>query len=238
MNGNRFFGPGISRLAPGSALSTDHLPRTALLVSRGVPRHLEAHLHRLEAGAAALGQAVDWLMGLGTDLAAWLASGHPPDVAALRLVLHPEAGLLSARLEPPPAAPQPCRLVLLPHPMTARQLDPTIRHKGLAGPWGRDILAQVSRLGAHDALLHWPDGTLAETAMAAVGIEVGNHLLVPPVEGRVTSLTERLDLPEWAQSHGLRIATTELTFALAAEGRVWCMNALRGFWPATLLRDH
>ena len=184
-----------------------------------------------------MSQPVDWVLAQQPDLAGWLESGNPPDEAALRLVLHPVAGLLSAQLEPPPAAPQPCRLAWLPHPMAARRHDPTVRHKGLAGPWGRDVLAQASWLGAQDALLHWPDGTLAETAMAAVAIEVAGDLLVPPVEGRVTSLTERLDLPEWAESRGLRIVTTRLTLPLAAEGRVWCMNALRGFWPATLLSD-
>jgi hypothetical protein len=71
--------------------------------------------------------------------------------------------------------------------------------------------------------------------MAAVGIELGGVLWMPPPEGRVASLAECLELPAWAQSRGLQIETAELHPSLALEGQLWCMNALRGFWPATLL---
>lgn len=235
MNVARQFGPGSSHQAPAGSSETDRRPRTALPVFGGVARHLEAHIERLEAGAKALGQPVDWLGGLRSDLVAWLEQAVGTEEAALRLVLDPGAALLSARLEPLPTAPRPCPLALLPHPLGARRLDPTLRHKGLGGPWGKDLLAQAQGLGAQDALLQWPDGSLAETSMAAVGIERGGVFWVPPPEGRVASLAERLELPGWAQARGLRIETAVLPPALAINGQVWCMNALRGFWPATLL---
>lgn len=235
MSGSRVFGPGMSRSPSKEFPGGDHMPRTALPVRGGIPHHLQAHLHRLETGAAALGQPVDWLQGLQTDLEAWLSSGNPLEAAALRLVLHPEAGLLSAWLESLPAAPQPCLLVLLPHPLGAQRLDPVVRHKGLMGPWGTDLLGEARRLGAQDALLQWPDGTLAETTIASVAIETEGALLVPPPEGRVASLTESLELPAWAQSRGLRIESAPLHAYMAAAGQLWCMNALRGFWPATLV---
>ena len=62
-------------------------PRTALPVVEGVPRHLEAHLARLEAGARHLGQRVDWLPTAGTALCRWLQTCVQPRHAALRLRL-------------------------------------------------------------------------------------------------------------------------------------------------------
>jgi branched-subunit amino acid aminotransferase/4-amino-4-deoxychorismate lyase len=150
-------------------------------------------------------------------------------------VLDPQAGLFSARLEALPFAQQPYRLAVMPHPLGDRQTDPTVCHKGLAGSWAIEVLAAARRLGGDDALLQWPDGTLAETAIASVGVEAAGVLTVPPPLGRVTSLTERLELPDWAESRGLRIEMNPLFLLSAQEGRIWCMNALRGIWPATLL---
>jgi branched-subunit amino acid aminotransferase/4-amino-4-deoxychorismate lyase len=97
------------------------------------------------------------------------------------------------------------------------------------------IQAEALRLDANDALLLWPDDTVAETGIAAVGVEADDVFLVPPHQGRVTSLTERLELPEWAESRGLRIQVQAIPVHRARLGRIWCMNALRGIWPATLL---
>lgn len=235
MNEGMQFRPGGSYLVHDVPSDPDRRPRTALPVFRGVARYLEVHLHRLEAGALALGQPVDWLGGIRPDLEAWVKRVAGAEEAALRLVLDPGTGSLSARLEPLPAAPRPCPLALLAHPMGAQRLDPNLRHKGLGGPWGVAIRAQAHRLGAQDALLRWPDGSLAETSMAAVGIELGGVFWVPPPAGRVASLAERLELPAWALARGLRVETAVLPLSLALDGQLWCMNALRGFWPATLL---
>jgi branched-subunit amino acid aminotransferase/4-amino-4-deoxychorismate lyase len=182
-----------------------------------------------------MGRSANWLLGLQVEITTWLESVINGEDAALRLVLHPGPGLLSARLEPLPSAPQPCRLVVMSHPLGGRRTDPSVVHKGLSGPWGSDILMAARRSGAEDALLLWPNGTLAETAIASLGIEAGGVLRVPPPQGRVASLAERLDLPVWAGSRGLRVETADIPLARAREGRMWCMNALRGIWPATLL---
>jgi len=235
MSHQRWFGPGGTGLVSDGSPGERALPRTALPVVAGVPKHLEAHLHRLEAGALALGQPVAWLQDLSGELRDWLLAATLMETAALRLVLDPQAGLLAAQLGPLPVAPRPCRLLLMPHPLGARQADPRVTHKGLAGSWGKELLALAQSRGADDALLQWPDGTLAETTLAAVALEVRGVLLVPPPLGRVASLAERLELPEWARTRGLRIRTTVLTPEAAGRGRLWCLNALRGIWPATLL---
>lgn len=227
------FGPGGS--APWADLSQDGRPRTALPVHRGQPRHLVPHLARLRSGAALLGHPAPWLEPLQGDLCRWLERSLPEEDAALRLVLYPEHAFVLARLEPLPRPPSPCRLVPLPHPMKEGRSDPRAPHKGLLGPWGSAVLKAAHQLGADDALLLWPDGTLAETAIAAVGLELKGTFQLPPTEGRVASLAERLDLPDWASQRGLRIDVAPLPLSQVPNGHLWCLNALRGIWPAILV---
>jgi len=231
MMGNRCFGPGMG-LPP--LPSAGGLPRTALPVLGGIPKHLEAHLARLGEGARALGLEVPWLGPLGEEILAWLRVETGGD-GALRLVLHPALGRLEVVLEPLPAPPDPCPLLLMPHPMGPRRGDPHLLHKGLAGPWGAPLLQEARQRGAADALLTWPDGTLAETTRAAVALEVSGVLRLPPQRGRVASLAERLDLPAWAAAREISIQQGDIPLADLRGGSLWCMNALRGIWPATLL---
>lgn len=156
-------------------------------------------------------------------------------VSALRLALHPALGLLRVRMEPLPSTPLPYLLAPMTHPLAQRRHDPLLQHKGLGGPWGAAVLAEVRTLGAADALLLWADGSLAETAIAAVGVEQEGVLTVPFPEGRVASLAEQLDLPAWAAQRGLRIEQASLGLPQARQGQLWCLNALRGIWPAQLL---
>lgn len=214
-------------------------PRTALAVFKGRPRHLQAHLRRLQQAAEALQRPGDWLESLASEIGAqilvWTDRPEAALASALRLALHPELGLLRVRLEPLPSSPQPYLLAPMPHPMAHRRSDPLLRHKGLGGAWGAAVLAEARSLGAADALMVWPDGSLAETAIAAVGVEREGSLTVPLPEGRVASLAEQLDLPAWAAQRGLRIEQGPLGLAQARQGQIWCLNALRGIWPAQLL---
>jgi branched-subunit amino acid aminotransferase/4-amino-4-deoxychorismate lyase len=194
-----------------------------------------AHLARLQAGAVALGQSAPWVAALPEQLCEWLHSECQEADAALRLTLHPTAGLCMARLEPLPVSPDPYRLVIMPHPLHEGRSDPQAPHKGLSGPWSAATRAEAQRLGGEDALLLWPDDTLAETAIAAVCLEVSGILLLPPPEGRVASLAERLDLPAWAAGRGLRIVVAPIPHSRTPTGRLWCLNALRGIWPASLM---
>jgi branched-subunit amino acid aminotransferase/4-amino-4-deoxychorismate lyase len=202
---------------------------------QGRPVHLDAHLARLEAGANALGSTAPWLSDCAGPILAWLAAVLPGQDGALRLTLETDSARLMARLEDLPSTPAPYGLVPLPHPLIPRRSDPRIRHKGLGGAWGAAVLAKAEASGGADALLLWADGTLAETAIAAVGVESGQRFHLPESLGRVASLTEKLDLPLWAQDRGLTITTGPISLVQARRGQVWCLNALRGIWPATLL---
>ena len=233
MRYQRCFGPGAPSGKPPFAMD-EGCPRTALRVAAGHPRHLEAHLGRLMAGARVLGHAPDWVEEIAGELQGWV-SACETHAWALRLRLLSKQKLLWAEMEPLPVAPSPCRLVLMAHPLSARRLDPLTRHKGLCGPWSTAILASATEQGGQDALLSWPDGSLAETAMAAVGLEVDGLIQLPPCEGRVSSLAEALDLPAWADARSLRIQQGPIPLTSLSKGRLWCMNELRGIWPATLL---
>lgn len=204
-------------------------PRSAARVEQARIRHLEAHLARLRASAMAQGRDQPWIEGLATELAAWVGTVTRGEREALRL------RLLGARvwalLEPIPVVAQPYHLKLMPHPLGSPL--PLAPHKGLLGLWNAAPLREAQVQGAEDALLHWPDGALVETAIASITLEVGGELWLPPMEGRVASLAERLDLPEWAG------ARTRRFHAFHAQdlrrGQLWCFNAVRGIWPATLL---
>jgi len=225
------FGPGAT--LPAVEPPAGATPRTALPVRLGVPRHLSAHLDRLRAGAVALGRPPAWLEEAAGELAYWLKR-HPAQEAALRLELHLDLKLLDARLEPLPVASSPYRLVSMLHPMGDLRGDPLATHKGLSGPWRPQVLSDAWQQGAEDALLLWPDGTLAESAIATVALERDGRLILPPTEGRVASVTERLDLPAWAGARGWTLDQAPIPLEACAEGRLWCLNALRGLWPAAI----
>lgn len=188
------------------------------------PEHLQAHLSRLEAAAE---EPVPWLSEVIEELHAW--AGSTP--AALRLRLDARHGQLWARRESLPATPHPYRLLPLPHPLPPLGAP---RRKGLDGRWEAAPLAAARAFGAEDALLLWPDGTLAESAIATVAWERGRELLLPPPGGRVAGLGERLTLPGWAAARGLSLHTSPIHLAELGDGRLWCVNALRGVWPAEL----
>jgi branched-subunit amino acid aminotransferase/4-amino-4-deoxychorismate lyase len=232
-SGVSFFGPGAAlRLEPSA--DGQQVPRTALPVRQGLPLHLEAHLERLRAGAAALGSGVPWLAEAGLELAQWLGGLGLPE-AALRLELDLDRHRLEARLEPLPRAPSPFRLAPMPHPMGDLRPQPLARHKGLSGPWRPEALAGARQRGAEDALLLWPDGTLAESTIATVALERQGALILPPPPGRVASVAERLDLPAWAEARGWALHISPIALGDCEGGQLWCLNALRGLWPATLL---
>lgn len=228
------FGPGAAAWPSGLSLPATEGPRTALRVTDGQPRHLSAHLDRLQSGTRALGVPAPWIPAIEQELLAWVAT-RADGSWALRLELHAAWDLVHARLEPLPANPDPYQVVPVLHPLGDLRTRGLARHKGLSGPWRKPALAEAHSQGGQDALVLWPDGTLAETTIAAIGLEREGMFLVPPPEGRVASLTEAIDLPGWARDRGLAIRREPIPLAQARGARLWCLNAVRGIWPAILL---
>ena len=227
------FGPGASGWPDGLQIPPGDGPRSALRLAGGQLRHLADHLNRLLKGAEALGQPAPWIADLGDALAAWSSSWLETD-GVLRLSLHPAEGLLSAWVEPLPETPEPYRLIPLSHPLGDLRAGTIAQHKGLTGPWRRPLLMEARARGAEDALVFWPDGTLAETAIASLVVERSNALILAPPAGRVASLAEQLDLPSWARDRGLELRWEALSLADLEGRRLWCVNAVRGIWPAML----
>ena len=223
---------GLKAFGPGPSPGWDPkaaVPRSAARVERGVIRHLEAHLERLAVSAAALGTSVPWITEQAIPIRDWVSASSTVEAEALRLRVHGDQ--VWALLEPLPELPSPYRLAALPHPHgKPHTLAP---HKGLLGIWNLGSLAEAKALGADDALLFWPDGVLAETAIAAIAMEVEDELWLPPLEGRVASLAERLDFPVWAGARNIH--TRAFTLEDLRRGRLWCFNAVRGVWPGGLL---
>jgi len=222
----RTFGPGAESAVDNFAPTG---PRTTLRMEAGSAVHREAHLRRLREGCDALNLLAPWLpaafaeaLGLGTE-------------GLLRLQVDPDRALLRARLEPLAALPTPYRLLARPHPLGDPRGDPRAPHKGLLGPWSARALADALEGGAADLLCLWPDGTLAETAIAAVALQRDRALLVPPPEGRVASLAEVLDLPGWAAARGLVVIAGPIPLRECARGTLLCFNAARGVWQAEIL---
>lgn len=158
------------------------------------------------------------------------AGGVP--LLALRILTNPTAQSLHVRLEPLPEVTQPYLLLPARHPLAAERENPLNACKGCLGPWNRAVLAEVQGAGAQDALLHWADGTVGETAIAAVGLLAGHRLVLPPTEGRVRSIAELWDLPLWADERGWEVVHAPIPLQEALQGQLWCFNALRGLWPA------
>ncbi len=164
-------------------------------------------------------------------LMAWISEAG---TAACRMQLFPDA--LSVRLEAMPDPHPPYRLIPLPHPLGDVRDNPRAAHKGILGAWDIQVRNQAYESQAEDALLLWPEGTLAETAIASIGLQVGGDFFLPPSEGRVESLTEALELPQWASTHGFALQRRPIALTEVSGGQLWCMNALRGLWQAEVVQ--
>jgi branched-subunit amino acid aminotransferase/4-amino-4-deoxychorismate lyase len=193
--------------------------------------HWEMHMGRLQRGAIGLGWDVSWLNEKKAEIAAWIsASGD----AACRLQLFPD--VISVRLEAIPDPAPSYRLVAMNHPLGDLRADARATTlKGLLGTWDIQTRNHARDNLADDALLLWPDGTVAETTIAAIGLQLQNELFLPPPEGRISSITEAAELALWAKERGLVRKHRPIHFDEIATGQLWCMNALRGLWQAEVV---
>ena len=220
------FGPDLMQVKDW-ALPTQPLPRTALRIEKGQGKHWAAHLARLRNGAIFLGWDASWLGECFDQARVWVSGAEH---AVCRLRVFP--GALHARVDPPPSRRSPYRLRPMAHPLMDLRGQARAALKGLLGPWDQTVLEVASQVGAEDAMLIWPDGTLAETAISACGFLQEGSFRMPPPEGRVESITETLDLPDWARKRGWKLHQGPIFPEEIKLGQIWCMNAARGLWQA------
>lgn len=197
-------------------------PRTAARLVGGQLTHAEAHLARLVTGVG----GASWLEAAFRAMQAHFSTA--PD-GMVRIRSDAPGGRLWATWETLPTTPFPYRLLPMAHPLPPAR-EPRI--KGADGAWHGRVLAAAWEAGAQDALLYWPDGTVAESAIAAVVLEREGGLWIPPAGGRVASLAEALDLPNWIRERRLAVEVRPFDLAAVGEGTLWCLNAVRGMWQA------
>jgi para-aminobenzoate synthetase/4-amino-4-deoxychorismate lyase len=192
-------------------------------------RHIERHLARLAASAAALGFAcprAEIVAALRQQVAG-LAPGVP---TRIRLALHKDGRfeIAVAPLEPLPSGPVEVLLATAPlddpHGLLAHKT--TLRSRYDAG------IRMAQTRGAFDSLFFDSEGWLTEGGRSNVFLRIDGEWLTPPVGRGVLPGTMRaalLDDPEWcAREHPLRVEDL-----LRAE-RIVLSNALRGVIEARL----
>jgi branched-subunit amino acid aminotransferase/4-amino-4-deoxychorismate lyase len=209
----------------------DALPRSTLRIVDGQGVHWISLLTRLQLGAARLGWDISWLDREEPGIAAWIST---VGMASCRAQLFPDA--ISIRLEALPEAFATYRVLTEIHPLGDIRSNGKATLKGLLGTWDMQARHHAREKAADDSLLLWPDGTLAETTIAAIGLQLNKRLVLPPLAGRVASIAEAVELPLWARIHGLAIERRPIRLEEVSAGQLWCMNALRGLWQAEVVQ--
>ncbi len=232
----RSFGAGAKN-HEGWPIPSTSLPRTSLRVEKGGPIHWNAHLTRLHEGAQRLEWDLWWLRHVEAEVLEWISEVSRGTIPFLACRIQAHSDALSIKLEALPEPIWPYRLVPMPHPLGEVRNDDRSALKGILGPWNLDVLSAAHQGGAEDSLLLWPDGTVAETAIAACAILRGKELVLPPLQGRVRSIAESLDLPGWADAKGWEVLHAPIGLEEIHGGQLWCMNALRGLWQAEVVQS-
>jgi para-aminobenzoate synthetase/4-amino-4-deoxychorismate lyase len=202
---------------------------TTLLVRRGAPVDLDAHLARLGASVGAC-YGVVLPAALREDVlraAAALAGPH-----RLRVTAVPAPGgavataTAATALTPGPALPWRLVPVVLPgglgaHKWADRRLLEREPEPGLWSP-------------ACDPLLVEPDGTVLEAGRANVFVVRGEEVLTPPADGRILPGVVRARVVEALRGAGRPVRERPVGLAeLAGATEVFVTNSVRGVCPVT-----
>lgn len=197
-----------------------------LLVVRGRPVELVAHLRRLAASVEVLyGEALPRRFAtLAVERARGAALGR------LRLDARPgadglEASVAVEAVDPAAVFPEPSRAV-------------TLVARAVAGGWGahkwadRSALAEDRAREGTVALLVDGDGSALEATRASVLAVRDDTLLTPPLDGRILAGVARRRLLELADGLGLRAREERLTVAdLQRADEVLLSGSVRGVEP-------
>jgi para-aminobenzoate synthetase / 4-amino-4-deoxychorismate lyase len=184
---------------------------------------LDRHLRRMDQSAAyfsyrcAIGDLRDRL-----DRAIAGCS----DAQRVRLLLSRSGDI---RVECAPLGPNgpPARLGIADSPIDPR--DPFLFHKTT----NRQVYVKASRPGCDDVALWNPERQVTESTIANIVVEIEEGRVTPPVACGLLAGTFRAELLETgAIQEG--IVTLD---QLRAASRIWLINSVREWWPATLHRD-
>ncbi|HLY50045.1 MAG TPA: aminodeoxychorismate synthase component I [Solirubrobacteraceae bacterium] len=218
--------PPVLRLAPRPTPRPDPSAGVfeTVLVRRGRPLDLTAHLRRLRTSVAALyGDDLPGELETELHVASWrLETGR------LRIDARPDDGALRTHVT----------LSTLPVRTTPTVLCPTTVPGGL-GPhkWAdRQLLSALAAQVRGEPLLCDLDGLVLEAARANVfAVEDGCSLLTPPADGRILPGVTRARIIDLAMALGLHVREEPLELArLARAEEVFLTGSLSGVEAAHL----
>jgi branched-subunit amino acid aminotransferase/4-amino-4-deoxychorismate lyase len=186
----------------------------------------ERHLARAAATATAIGHG--WKEASIHAALAETVAAHRTGAWRVRLLV---AGSGEPAVECVPFTPngeRVWRVVLAPEPVNSR--DGSLRHKTTQ----REMYnrARASRPDADDVLLWNERGEITESSIANVVAEIGGVKVTPPLECGLLPGIFRATLVEAGEVHERALSKADV----AAAERVWLINSLREWIPASLVR--
>lgn len=219
----------IRRMGPDlAAPACDLLETMRFEPDSGIP-HIELHLARMKASAAALGFAFDRHAARNAIQALCFELEAPAKVRLL-LARSGATALEAAPLPAPLAAPLAC--IALPNP-----LDPgdwRLAHKTSDRGFYEDALAAAKRLGAGEALLVRGDGLVTEGSFTSLFVEGADGiLLTPPAQLGLLPGVLRAHLLEQGRAREAALTLDDVATA-SGQGRLWLGNAVRGLFKGQI----
>jgi para-aminobenzoate synthetase/4-amino-4-deoxychorismate lyase len=221
----------LEMLLKASPVTGDGLPgealRETMRVSRGRVPLLERHLARLAAGGAGPSALARVRAAVAEQLAQPLASGA---YARLGITLTPDGEVAAGLTDAPSSLAVEGGPVLLPVEIAELPALPAHAAKPASRRfWDRAHHAAEVR-GAHQALLHTPDGTLVDGSTATVWLVTGaGELVTPPAPPAIAGVCREL---VFDTADELGVPATERALTLTdyeAAAEVWLSNAVGGF---------
>ncbi len=219
----------IRRMGPDlAAPACDLIETMRFEPDSGIP-HIELHLARMKASAAALGFAFDRHAARNAIQALCFELEAPAKVRLL-LARSGATALEAAPLPAPLAAPLAC--IALPNP-----LDPgdwRLTHKTSDRGFYEDALAAAKRLGAGEALLVRGDGLVTEGSFTSLFVEGADGiLLTPPAQLGLLPGVLRAHLLEQGRAREAALTLDDVATA-SGQGRLWLGNAVRGLFKGQI----
>jgi len=219
----------IRRMGPDiAAPACDLIETMRFEPDSGIP-HIELHLARMKASAAALGFAFDRHAARNAIQALCFELEAPAKVRLL-LARSGATALEAGPLPAPLAAPLAC--IALPNP-----LDPgdwRLAHKTSDRGFYEDALAAAKRLGAGEALLVRGDGLVTEGSFTSLFVEGADGiLLTPPAQLGLLPGVLRAHLLEQGRAREAALTLDDVATA-SGQGRLWLGNAVRGLFKGQI----